>query len=123
MEWKFAGSKPVYQQIIKQMRAAVLAGEYPPGSRVPSVRELAAQARVNPNTMQRALTELEHEKILVSGGTAGRFVTKEQSVLDRIHQQEVAEMVERCAQKFRALGLTPSEGAALLMQMEEREEE
>ena len=61
MDWKFTGSKPVYQQIMEQFRAAVLSGEYPPGGRVPSVRERAAEARVNPNTVQRALTELERE--------------------------------------------------------------
>ena len=61
MNWKFAGDRPVYQQIMENIRGAVLRGELPPGGRVPSVRELAMQAQVNPNTMQRALTELERE--------------------------------------------------------------
>ena len=53
MNWKFSGDRPVYQQIMENIRGAVLRGELPPGGRVPSVRELAMQAQVNPNTMQR----------------------------------------------------------------------
>ena len=74
MNWKFSGDRPVYQQIMENIRGAVLGGELPPGGRVPSVRELAMQAQVNPNTMQRALTELEREGLLVGGGTSGRTV-------------------------------------------------
>ena len=73
MNWKFAGDRPVYQQIMAAIRGAILKGELPPGGKVPSVRDLAAQAQVNPNTMQRALTELEREGLLVSGGTSGRM--------------------------------------------------
>ena len=75
MNWKFTGERPVYQQIVATIRAAILTGEYPPGMKVPSVRDLAAQAQVNPNTMQRALTELEREGLLLGGGTSGRTVT------------------------------------------------
>ena len=78
MNWKFSGDRPVYQQIMENIRGAVLRGELPPGGRVPSVRELAMQAQVNPNTMQRALTELEREGLLIGGGTSGRTVTKEE---------------------------------------------
>lgn len=122
MDWKFTGSEPVYQQIVKQMRGAILAGVYPPGARVPSVRELAAEARVNPNTMQRALAELEREQILVSGGTTGRCVTSDQAVLDKLHQQAVAETVQACAAQFRALGLNLCQAAAMLAELEEEEE-
>ena len=59
MEWKFSGDRPVYQQIMEAVCGSVLKGEWTPGQKIPSVRDLAAQAKVNPNTMQRALTELE----------------------------------------------------------------
>ena len=123
MIWNFGGSKPVYQQIKSRLRDAILAGEYPPGSRIPSVRELAADARVNPNTMQRALSELEREEILVGCGTTGRTVTADQTILDKLHQQAVDETLESCVRKFRALGLTPGQGAALLLQYEKTEGE
>ena len=75
MEWKFTGDRPVYQQIMEAVNGAVLKGELKPGQKVPSVRDLAAAAKVNPNTMQRALTELEREGLLVGCGTSGRYVT------------------------------------------------
>lgn len=122
MEWIFSGSKPVYQQIVRQLRSAILAGAFAPGQRVPSVRELAAQAKVNPNTVQRALGELEQEKILVGSGTAGRFVTQDRDILEALHRQAVSEALESCAVRFRALGLTPGQAAELLAQLEEKEE-
>ena len=72
MNWKFAGDRPLYQQIMALIRGAILRGELPSGGKIPSVRDLAAEAQVNPNTMQRAMTELEREGLLVSGGTSGR---------------------------------------------------
>lgn len=122
MEWKFAGSKPVYQQIMQKLRAAVLAGEFAPGERVPSVRELAAEARVNPNTVQRAFSELEKEGLLVCGGTMGRCVTQDLQILETLRGQAVAEAVEASARQFRALGLSLSQAAALLTQMEKKED-
>lgn len=123
MEWKFNGSQPVYQQIMAHIRDAVLSGEYPPGSRIPSVRELAAQARVNPNTMQRALVELEREELLVSGGTMGRHVTDDRGVLDRLQRQAVEQAAQACIQRFQALGLTVEQAAAVLLEMREKKEE
>ena len=123
MIWKMSGDRPVYQQIISLIRGAVLSGEYPPGSRIPSVRELASQAGVNPNTMQRALSELEREGLLVGAGTAGRCVTADQAVLEQTRQTVIRELARECAEKFLALGLTPSQGAELLRALEKEKEE
>lgn len=122
MQWKFTGSRPVYQQIMEQFRAAVLAGKYPPGSRIPSVRDLAVEAKVNPNTMQRALAELEREQLLVSHGTAGRCVTAEESVLEALQKDAVEALVRDCARKFREAGLNMEQAAAMLLAFEEKEE-
>lgn len=122
MVWKFTGDKPVYQQIMEQFRCAILAGEYTPGGRIPSVRELAMQAKVNPNTMQRALTELEEEEVLVNLGTIGRCVTEDQQILEQIRNQIIDQTVRNCAQQFLALGLSMQEAAGLLQQLEEKEE-
>lgn len=119
MEWKFNGEQPVYQQIIATIQGAVLSNDYPPGSRVPSVRELAAAAKVNPNTMQRALSELERQGLLVSAGTSGRYVSKDQDVLQRLRTQRLSELAEQCARQFAAYGLSPREAAALLEKLEE----
>ena len=80
MEWNFTGNEPVYLQIMEHFRSAVLSGKYPAGSRIPPVRDLAAQARVNPNIMQRALYALEQEQLLVASGPLGRYVTQDEAV-------------------------------------------
>ena len=123
MNWKFTGERPVYQQIMATIRGAILTGELPPGKKIPSVRDLAAEAQVNPNTMQRALTELEREGLLVSGGTSGRSVTQEKSILSAMRDAALKELARECAEKFMVFGLTPSQAAQLLLALDEEKEE
>ena len=123
MNWKFTGDRPVYQQIMAAIRGAILTGELPPGKKVPSVRDLAAQAQVNPNTMQRALTELEREGLLISGGTSGRTVTQDQDVLQAMRKQTLEELAREWAEKFRVFGLAPRQAAQLLLELEDKKEE
>ena len=122
MNWKFNGERPVYQQIMENLRGAIVKGELAPGRKVPSVRELAAQAQVNPNTMQRAMTELEREGLLVGGGTSGRTVTTDQSVVSRMKEQILEELARECAEKFQVFGLSPTQAARLLESLDERKE-
>ncbi len=122
MQWKFEGSSPVYMQLMEHIRQAVLSGEYAPGARVPPVRELAAQANVNPNTMQRALTALEAEGLLITCGTSGRFVTSDQQVLAGLRKQAVKAVVMAAAREFQALGISLQQAAALLLELEKEEE-
>lgn len=123
MNWKFTGDRPVYQQIMAAIRGAILTGELSPGKKVPSVRDLAAEAQVNPNTMQRALTELEREGLLISGGTSGRTVTQDQDVLQAMRRQALEELAREWAEKFRVFGLTPRQAAQLLLELEDQKEE
>ena len=123
MNWKFSGDRPVYQQIMALIRGAVLRGELPPGGKIPSVRELAAEAQVNPNTMQRAMSELEREGLLVSGGTSGRTVTEDGEVLKQLRDRTLKELAQECAEKFMVFGITPTQAAQLLMNLEPEKEE
>ena len=123
MNWKFNGERPVYQQIMENLRGAIVKGELAPGRKVPSVRELAAQAQVNPNTMQRAMTELEREGLLVGGGTSGRTVTTDQAVLAAMKEQILEELARECAEKFLVFGVTPTQAARLLESLEEKKGE
>lgn len=123
MNWKFTGDRPVYQQIMATIRGAILKGELPPGRKIPSVRDLAAEAQVNPNTMQRALTELEREGLLISGGTSGRSVTREESVLSAMREAALRELAVECAEKFMVFGITPTQAARLLQSLDEKKEE
>ena len=123
MNWKFSGERPVYQQIMENIRGAVLRGELPPGGKVPSVRDLAAAAQVNPNTMQRAMTELEREGLLVGGGTSGRTVTEDPEVLKEMRDRILEELARECAEKFMVFGITPSQAAQLLLDLDRKKEE
>ena len=115
MEWNFTGNEPVYLQIMEHFRSAVLSGNYPAGSRIPSVRDLAAQARVNPNTMQRALQELEEEGLLHSNSTAGRFVTADETVLANMREELLAGLAAQFQEKCRRFGVSPQEAARLIL--------
>ena len=123
MNWKFSGDRPVYQQIMENIRGAVLRGELPPGGKVPSVRDLAAAAQVNPNTMQRAMTELEREGLLVGGGTSGRTVTEDPEVLNEMKERILEELARECAEKFMVFGISPSQAAKLLMELDKKKED
>ncbi len=119
MDFKIDSSRPVYQQIMDCICQAVLSDKYPPGSRIPSVRELAAEMKVNPNTIQRAMTELEQKGLLISRGTLGKFVTDDLTMVSTMRQASIRSAVQECRVKFRALGLSMEEAAQLLLQNEE----
>ena len=87
MNWNITAGRPVYVQLVEQLELALVAGEFPPGSRIPPVRELAADAGVNPNTMQRALQELESRGLLQAQRTAGRTVTADDTALQSLRRQ------------------------------------
>ena len=123
MDWTFTADRPVYQQIMEAVCGSVLKGELKPGQRVPSVRELAAAAKVNPNTMQRALTELEREGLLVGGGTSGRTVTTDEAILAAMRKDALEEVARQCAAKFKVFGVTPAQAAQLLLALDKEKEE
>lgn len=77
MQWKLDNAAPIYAQLVDQLKMRIVTGVYPMGSRMPAVRELAMEAGVNPNTMQRALQELERQGLVYSQRTSGRFVTED----------------------------------------------
>lgn len=121
MVWKFTGDKPVYLQIMEHIRGAILVGAYAPGARIPPVRDLAAEAKVNPNTMQRAMAELEREGLLVCCGTIGRFVTDDPAVLQKMKDAATDAIVRSCAAQFRALGLSMEQAAAMLLALDKED--
>lgn len=97
MAWSFSSDRPVYLQIADRIKKSILSGEYQPGQQMPAVRQLALEAAVNPNTVQRAFGELEDEGILLSKGTLGRFVTEDVQCVDvarnKLAQQLVSDFL------------------------------
>ncbi|WP_295423894.1 GntR family transcriptional regulator [uncultured Subdoligranulum sp.] len=121
MEWNITGGRPVYVQLVEQLELALLNGTFPPGSRVPPVRELAAEAGVNPNTMQRALQELESRGLLQAQRTAGRTVTADGQVLQTLRRGRAAALASEFLRQMKALGLGRAQTEELLRQMQEEE--
>ena len=109
--------RPIYEQIQAELRRLMLTGALPPGSRLPSVRELAGQLAINPNTIQRAYRELESEGYILSVAGKGSFVAQ----VDRLAEQQKKEALNAfraAAQRLRALGLSAEALASLLTQEE-----
>lgn len=109
MTWEFTDDIPIYLQIMNQIKEKIAAGVLKPGEKVPSVRELALSAGVNPNTMQKALSELEREGVLYSQRTAGRFVSESDKGVEGLQEQMAREQIIHFAQAMEKLGYQPEE--------------
>lgn len=109
MDKNLQENTPIYMQIMNIVREAIAAGELAAGERVPSVRELAGEFEVNPNTMQRALNELEREGLLVSERTSGRFVTKDAGLIGELKKSMAAEAADKFRREMEALGFSREE--------------
>ena len=109
MEWSFNDGLPIYSQLIHRFKAAVASGELKPGEKLQSVRDLALEAKVNPNTMQRALSELEREGLLFTRRTSGRFVTEELERLDALRASLAREQVTGYFEAMKSIGFSREE--------------
>ncbi|CUH93208.1 GntR family transcriptional regulator [Herbinix luporum] len=105
MQWELNTDKPVYLQLMEYIKADIITGVYKPGDKLPSVRELAAQATVNPNTMQRAFAELEREGLVYSNRTTGRFITSDEELINQLKKQYITGIIEDFLEKMEQLGL------------------
>ena len=109
MPWKFNSYEAVFIQIASRLRGEILRGKYQPDQQIPPVRQLAFEAAVNPNTMQKALALLEDEGLLYSRGTVGRFVTTDTAVLERCRETVRKDAVRHWMEEARELGITKEE--------------
>ncbi len=121
MKWQFSNSAPIYTQLIEQIKMAVVSGAFPAGQRLPSVRELAAETGVNPNTMQRAMAELERDGLVYSQRTAGRFVTEDGEVIAAARRELARRHLETFLAAMKGLGYEQSEVESLLRQEGKKE--
>ena len=84
MPWNLNSSRPIFIQLIEIIQIDIISGKYAPGGKLPSVRDLAAEAAVNPNTMQKALSELERSGLVFSQRTSGRFITEDTKMIEEL---------------------------------------
>ena len=118
MNWKLSDGRPIWLQLREQMTQRILTGEYPPGGKLPSVRELAAEAGVNPNTMQKALTAMEEEGLIETHRTAGRIVTEQEETLHAVRNVLASKLAEEYLQGMMRLGFGEAEAKTMLMEVE-----
>lgn len=104
MEWKLDDSRPIWPQIKEQLIIAIVAGRFQMGGSFPTVRELAEDAGVNRNTMQRALSELEHDGFVITNRTAGRTVTTDEGLVARMKEQIAMQNIEKFIREMEAIG-------------------
>ena len=121
MDWLFRQDLPIYTQLMEQLTMAIIAGDYPAGARLPSVRDIALEAGVNPNTVQRALSELEREGLIYSQRTAGRFVTEDIDSIEQAKRRLADEKAAEFLAAMEKLGFSRAEIPALLGRIKEEE--
>lgn len=122
MNWQFSNDAPIYAQLIRQIRAGIVSGAFSPGERLPSVRDLAMEAGVNPNTMQRALAQLENEGLVRTERTAGRYVTEDRALIEQLRAEAARNLTAEFLEKMRRIGYGPEQAATLLERWNEKEE-
>lgn len=118
MAWSFSADRPVYIQIADRIKKSVLSGEYEAGQQIPTVRQLALEAAVNPNTVQHAFTELENEGIIIAKGTLGRFVTEDEQVVQAVREQMARNLAKTFVKEMGQLSISPQQALELIREVE-----
>lgn len=122
MPWELDNDRPIYLQLMDRLKADIISGHYLPGDRLPSVRELAMDAAVNPNTMQKALAELEREGLVFARRTSGRFITEDEEMLKKMKKDLARENIKTFLEAMLRLGFNKKEALALLEEILKEEE-
>lgn len=105
MAWELDGNRSIYSQLVEVILRRIVTGVYPAGSRLDSVRDLASEAGVNPNTMQRALMELERTGMITTQRTSGKFVTENQDMIHDVKKKMANQAVDRLLAEMEKLGI------------------
>ena len=109
MEYQFTNDKPIYLQLVDRFKAQIISGEYAEGSRLESVRDLALKVKVNPNTMQKALSELERMGLVRTERTSGRFITDDSEMINTMRKELAENEISAFLEKMKSLGFDKKE--------------
>ncbi len=113
MPWNLDNNSPIYLQLVERIQMDIVSGVYHAGDKLPSVRELAADAAVNPNTMQKAFTELERSGLVYTQRTNGRYITEDQERISRVREELARECTQSYLSNIRRLGYEREQALAL----------
>lgn len=114
MPWNLDSDRPIFIQIIERIQMDIISGLYKPGDKLPSVRELAQEASVNPNTMQKALSELERTELVYSQRTSGRFITEDTAMINNLKSELAQELVTQFLENMQKLGIPQEEALSII---------
>lgn len=117
MEYVFDNERPIYVQLVEIIRIEIVSGKLKKGDRLPSVRELALMMKVNPNTMQKALVELENEKLVYTERTNGKYVTKDEKLIERVKKELAKEQVDNYLNSMQKIGISFEEAKSYLQRL------
>ena len=117
MSYSFDNERPIYVQLVEKIRVEIISGKLKLGERLPAVRELALTARVNPNTMQKALAELENEGLVYTERTNGKFVTDNKELIEKIKKELAQEKVNSFLKDMQNIGITYIEALKYLQEL------
>ena len=117
MPWDLKSDRPIYSQLVEQIETMIFSGYYPPGSRLPSVRDMAQEAAVNPNTMQRAFSKLEEDGLIITHRTSGRSITEDSNMIKKAKTILAQEQIKEFLGKMQKLGFEQKEVLSIVTEM------
>lgn len=117
MPWNLDSDRPIFIQIIEKIQMDIISGLYAPGDKLPSVRELAIEASVNPNTMQKALSELERTGLVYSQRTSGRYITEDTAMITNLKSKLAKDIVTQFLDNMQKLGIQEEEIISLISEL------
>ena len=123
MSWEFQDHLPIYAQLMDTLKRRIITGRYLPGEKLPSVRELAAEAGINPNTVQRAFQELEREGLIYTQRATGKYVTENADEIKTARQELAKSQVADFLTTMQSLGYSVGDVIVLLQSFSESQEE
>ena len=121
MNFKFDNNIPIYIQLVEQLKIYIISGKILPGDRLPSVRDLALDTKVNQNTMQKALTELEEQKLIYTERTNGKYITEDKELIEKIRKEYADELTKKYLSNMESIGINKQQSIKYLKEYEEGE--
>ncbi len=117
MDYVFDNERPIYIQLVEMIRIAIVSGKFKKGEKLPSVRELALNMKVNPNTMQKALVELENEKLIYTERTNGKYVTQDEKLIEKAKKELAMEKVNNYLNSMKSIGISYDSAVRYLQEL------
>ncbi len=123
MKWHIDSERPVYIQLMEQIQSGIISGYFKPGDKIPSVRDLAAQAGVNPNTMQKALVELERTGLVHTNRTSGRYITSDTEIIKNLKEESANSIIMDFLNNMKKIGFKKEETLEIITKIIEEMKE